>query len=125
MIFTNYIEITDDELKAAEREASQVTEEAFESWLSSWTEWERQERLEVAESLDWKELDVDESVNASQIPASNLSGEPLDDPVVYKGQIWSLRDLLRHWVRTGLDLTNMVLLPKDFVGHVKRVILSG
>jgi len=59
MIFPNYITVTDAELQAAEQEASEVTEEAFESWLSSWTEWERQARLETAENLCWDDLNVD------------------------------------------------------------------
>jgi len=121
MIFPNYIQITDAELQAAEREASEVTDEAFESWLLSWEEWKRQKRLETAQNMHWDDLDIDQSVSASRVPKTDLSGEALVDPVVLRRQIWSLRDLLRHWVETGSDLTNAALLVEDLTKNIRRV----
>jgi len=121
MIFSNYIPISDAELKAAQQEASEVSDEAFKLWLSSWAEWQRQERLEVAEGMSWEGLDFDPGVDASKVPRTDLSGEVLVDPVVLRRQVWSLRDLLRHWVQTGLDLTNGVLSIDDLTNHAKRV----
>jgi len=123
MIFSNFVAISDQELKAAEQEASEVTEEGFEMWLSSWSEWRRQERLETAQLLRWDELDIDDNIEALRVPRSNLSGERLRDPILLRGQVWSLCDLLRHWIQTGLDLTNEVLPKEEIVHALKRVNL--
>jgi len=55
------------------------------------------------------------------VPRSDLCGEALVDPVILRGQVWSLRDLLRHWVQTGLDLTNGVLSINEIVRDLRRV----
>mmetsp|Transcript_9894 Transcript_9894/g.17389 ORF Transcript_9894/g.17389 Transcript_9894/m.17389 type:complete len:153 (-) Transcript_9894:260-718(-) len=125
MIFPNYIKIIEAELSAAELEASNVTDEAFESWLSSWTEWRRQERFEAAQALRWDDLEVDETFSASRVPRTDLSGEALVDPVLLRGQVWSLCDLLRHWIQTGVDLTNSVLSIDDFVSDLRRVNIEN
>eukprot|EP00514_Thraustochytrium_sp_LLF1b_P005669 CAMPEP_0184527408 /NCGR_PEP_ID=MMETSP0198_2-20121128/11181_1 /TAXON_ID=1112570 /ORGANISM="Thraustochytrium sp., Strain LLF1b" /LENGTH=550 /DNA_ID=CAMNT_0026919063 /DNA_START=146 /DNA_END=1795 /DNA_ORIENTATION=- len=123
MIFTNYIEVTDAELQAAEAEAEGVTEEAFEVWLSSWSEWARQDRLEAARELRWVDLPCDKSITSPGVPRSDLSGEELCDPISLRGQVWSLRDLLRHWIVTGLDPTNTVLRCDELPILVQRVKL--
>jgi len=121
MIFSNYIQVSGEELQAVEQEVSEITEEAFEAWLHSWTEWQRQERLETAECICWEQLEIDPCVCPSRVPDSDLSGDILCDPVVLRDQVWSLRDLLRHWIPTGLDLTNAVLRGEDLTRKVRRV----
>mmetsp|Transcript_8380 Transcript_8380/g.15388 ORF Transcript_8380/g.15388 Transcript_8380/m.15388 type:complete len:963 (+) Transcript_8380:57-2945(+) len=124
MLFPNYIDISDAELRAAEREALEVTQEAFEVWLTTWAEWERQARFEAAESLRWEDLDIDQSICASQVPLTNLYGEAIVDPIVLRRQVWSLSDLLRHWIQTGSDLMNVALRKEEIDFQMKRVPIN-
>ncbi|CAK9009910.1 E3 ubiquitin-protein ligase SspH1 (RING-type E3 ubiquitin transferase SspH1) (Salmonella secreted protein H1) (Secreted effector protein SspH1) [Durusdinium trenchii] len=106
-LFPDYVKVTDDQLEAAREEALAITDEDLEDWLPSWTEWQRQLRHEVALELpDWADLPR----NSRRWSASflDLFGDEMKDPVRInaKGSVWSMKDLLKHWVATGLDLNN-------------------
>jgi len=111
-------DIADEELSAIQKEASELSEEAFDAWLSYWAEWTRQDRYEIAERMHWDDLDFAQSGKSSK----RISlGNSHPDPVLLRGQVWSLRDLLRHWILTGLDLSNQELPIEEPRTQIKRV----
>jgi len=113
MLFTNFVLVTDAELQAAKDEALAVTGEGeeFESWLKTWTEWQRQLRLETVREIKFSRL----KRNSQRFSLSwtNLIGDPMDDPVRIGKNVWSLNDLLKHWLKTGMDLNNQVRTIED------------
>jgi len=119
MHYSTYEKISKGELAWIANTASLVSEQQFTAWLTSWSEWQRQDRLEAAQRLRWDQLPAS-SEDRAKIPEVDLSGEPLSDPVRVHGQIWSLQDVLTHWVRTGLSLMN-ANLSLDEVAHLHRI----
>lgn len=120
-LFPNFVLVTDDELNAAKEEALQITGqgEAFEAWLSHWSEWQRQLRLEAAKELSFERL----KRNSRRFSLSwmDLFGNRMDDPIRIgkNSTIWSMQDLLRHWVRTGMDLNNTPRTIEE-IRHMSR-----
>ncbi|CAK9111844.1 Importin subunit alpha-6 (Karyopherin subunit alpha-5) [Durusdinium trenchii] len=106
MIFSTYVEIPQSELDLISGEALAVTDQALEAWLDTWPEWQRQLRQEAADALTWSQLPR----NSRRFSTSfiNLFGDPISDPVRIgkQGTIWSMQELLKHWVATGVDLNN-------------------
>ncbi|CAK8997723.1 Pre-mRNA-processing factor 6 (PRP6 homolog) (U5 snRNP-associated 102 kDa protein) (U5-102 kDa protein), partial [Durusdinium trenchii] len=122
MLFPNFIEVTQAELDAAREEASAVSEDHFEAWLADWEEWQRQERFELAVELKWGDLPSQSTSIINRLDGvMDLSGQPLQDPVVLDGSVWSLADLLRHWVATGMDLNNLVRSAEDLQTGLRKV----
>jgi len=121
MLFPSYIKVTEEELEAAKKEALSVTEEAFHNWLATWSPWERHLRDNVAAALEWSQQGPTALDPTMQFPDSDLSGDPVHDPVLLRGQIWSMHDLLRHWRSTGLDLTNAPLNTEE-LRSIQRVV---
>ncbi|GBG23869.1 Disease resistance protein TAO1 [Hondaea fermentalgiana] len=116
MLYSSHARVSAAELAAAREEALKVVDgtKAFESWLRAWPEWQRQRRLETSLRLRWENLPR----NSRRFRASwaDLCGNTnIADPVRVdgKGAVWSMRDLLRHWVATGLDLHNQPLSSAD------------
>jgi len=107
MLFPRYIKVTDEEIKAAKKDALEITDEQFEEWLDNWPEWQRQKRFEVAEEVKFS--DLKRNSRRFSLSWSDLFGNTdIPDPVRIgsKGSIWSMQDLLKHYVATGLDLNN-------------------
>mmetsp|Transcript_4634 Transcript_4634/g.8743 ORF Transcript_4634/g.8743 Transcript_4634/m.8743 type:complete len:85 (-) Transcript_4634:139-393(-) len=68
--------------------------------------------------MHWDDLDFAQSGKSSK----RISlGNSHPDPVLLRGQVWSLRDLLRHWILTGLDLSNQELPIEEPRTQIKRV----
>ena len=118
MIYPSYITITDDDLEKAKQAALAITEEEYEAFLNNWEEWKRQERFEVAENIEWDQLELKRISLRKSL--RNLLNEKVKDPVFYLNKQYSLKDLLRHWVETGLDLKNNPLSKED-ICNLKRV----
>ena len=105
MHFPNYIKIENEDFEKAKEDALSITEKEFEKFLNNWEEWKRQERyetslilLEKTKRKSWKRLSI-----------INLFGNKKHDKIVIDGNNWSLSDLLKHWIPTGLDLNNVPL----------------
>ena len=125
MHFPSYIKITDAELEAAKVDALARSEpELFEAWLeTSWVEWERQERHETALEIKLEDLPRTTSLRRSMANRASwrgLLGSKIHDPVRLHGNTWSLAELLRHWVPTGMDLHNRVTSPTEMKTKLKR-----
>ncbi|GBG24521.1 Disease resistance protein TAO1 [Hondaea fermentalgiana] len=120
MLFPKFIEISSEEIDAARTEALSIGEAEFEIWLDAWPEWQRQLRHETAEKLTYADLPRN-SRRFSMSWADVFGNTNLDDPVRVQrgGPVWSLADLLRHWVPTGLDLYNSPLTIAQ-VKHLSR-----
>merc|ERR1712137_1324095 len=98
MHFPSYIKVTDKEIDAAKREALAINEAAFERWLESWDEWQRQKRLEAVEEIKWENLPVFDSKRKSwrdswRKSLRNLVQTKVKDAVVVNGERCSLADL--------------------------------
>mmetsp|Transcript_8781 Transcript_8781/g.28090 ORF Transcript_8781/g.28090 Transcript_8781/m.28090 type:complete len:136 (+) Transcript_8781:3-410(+) len=118
MHFPDYIHIKDAEIEAARADALGISDARFEEWLGSWSEWLRQDRLEAAAALRWEDLDESPRRVSQRL---DLTGEPIGDPVILRGTVSSLADLLRHWVPTGLDLNNTPRGVDDLVRGLQRL----
>ncbi|GBG34058.1 Disease resistance-like protein CSA1 [Hondaea fermentalgiana] len=107
-LFPHFVLVTDEELNAARDEALQITGhgEAFETWLSHWSEWQRQMRLEAAKELSFERLK--RNSRRFSLSWTDLFGNRMADPVRIgaNSSIWGLQDLLKHW---------------DVSEHVKRL----
>mmetsp|Transcript_21750 Transcript_21750/g.38430 ORF Transcript_21750/g.38430 Transcript_21750/m.38430 type:complete len:833 (+) Transcript_21750:165-2663(+) len=121
MIFPSYVTVSKKEFRLAKKEANAVDDAAFETWLESWPEWQRQDRLEFAEQLNWETLE-EVRLNPSEVPETDLSGNTMQDPIMLRSMVWSLSDVLKHWVRTGVDLTNAPLKEEDFLKNAQRIV---
>jgi len=121
MLYRDYIVVTEDQLKEAKRKAESITQDEFEAWLPTWTEWKRQERLELSERVDWLSLPSKKLDRHSSLRA--FSGEPMDRPVFVSGKRgpWDLDELLEFYVRTGMDFTNTQIPPETFISALTRV----
>jgi len=105
MLFPSFIRVSDEEIDAARQEALNITDEQFETWLRTWPEWQRQLRFEAAQEIEFGKLR--RNSRRYSLSWSDLLGNRMEDPVrVSANSIFSLKDLLRHWVATGLDLNN-------------------
>ncbi|GBG34266.1 Importin subunit alpha [Hondaea fermentalgiana] len=128
MIYSTYVQIDKADLEAARTACKEVDDEAFEVWLSAWPEWIREERREFADETDWAELDQEElSRNSLRDSLTNLFGDPVEDPIRLldpdhpgKRPVWSLKDLLRHWVATGMDLHGVHRSTDDLRSNLRR-----
>jgi hypothetical protein len=122
MHYPSYIDITSDEISAAKEEALALSDSQFNAWLVSWDEWQRQDRLECAESIVYADQPVAKSVRQSWRKSIRgvLGSKPLDT-VVFEGKRWSLADLLRHWVETGRDLNGNTVATDSLLGGLSRV----
>jgi hypothetical protein len=124
MHFPSYIDVSEEEIKAAEEEALSVTEQQFAVWLQGWQEWQRQDRLEKSQGikyLDLKQIDASSKRDSWRKSIRDLLGKKPSDTVVFMGQRWSLGDFLRHWVETGRDLsTNSPLSAQDLDAKLFR-----
>lgn len=110
MLFPIFIRVTPEELEACRDEALGISEESFELWLQDWPEWQRQLRYEAAEALTYKQLPRN-SKRFSMSWTDLFGNSDLMDPVRIErgGPVWSMSDLLQHWIATGLDLYNSPL----------------
>ena len=111
MHFPNYIKIENEDFEKAKEDALSITEKEFEKFLNNWEEWKRQERyetslilLEKTKRKSWKRLSI-----------INLFGNKKHDKIVIDGNSWSLSDLLKHWIPTGLDLNNVPLTCEKLI----------
>lgn len=123
MEWDQYVNIDPHEIAAARAEAIGITDEAFENWLEEWPPWQTQLRSEAIvpyESLKSPELSMD--INLAD--ATDLYGEPILDPVLVLPDIanpWSYKELCTHWVRTGMDFSNNVISPSQFLPRVQKL----
>lgn len=102
MAFPDCVTISDADIAAAKTQALALTDAQLEAWLPTWSEWQRQARVEYSKGVTYvRRRKMSEET-------FNLIGEPTHDPVQLHPvtATWSLNDLLRHWVPTGMDLNN-------------------
>jgi len=106
-LFPNYMRVEESELNYAREECEAVTEEAFEAWLLTWPEWQRQLRHEAAQKFRFADLPRN-SRRFSLSWTDLLGNTDISDPVRIdkKGPVWSLSDLLKFWVVSGCDPHN-------------------
>jgi len=119
MVFFSYIKVTDEEIEAAKREALETTGE-LDNWLSSWDEWQRQDRLETARSTKWARI-ARTVAPGNDLPDTDILGNPMREPVRLNGVICNLPVLLRHWTETGMDLYNAKVTPEELTRGLQRV----
>jgi len=144
MKFPDYIKVSEEELLECEREALQEgEEERLEAWLLAWPEWQSLLR-EKSCVQDFGDIEAVVIIDApgggasagtsrrgsgastrgstwDLAGATDLSGEPLDDPVLLGHSIWSYRELLPHWIKTGSDLNNSQWGVEEFHAALRRV----
>lgn len=113
MHFAHLSGVTQEEIDAARTEALGVSETEFLEWLNEWAEWKRQRRLEHAKFIRYKRM-YRYNGDPLQVPDTDMSGEPISDPVVLRGRVWSWSDLKRHWIPTGVDFFNRPLSCAKF-----------
>ncbi|GBG34214.1 Leucine-rich repeat containing protein [Hondaea fermentalgiana] len=123
MLFPNYVSIPDEAIEAAAEAALNVSEEDFEAWLQNWEEWQRQDRLEQSATLTLESLPRN-SLKRISLSWQTLMGTRISDPVrlLPSRTIWSLKELLRHWVDTGHDLHNVSRSYEDLTKNLTRCI---
>jgi len=121
MHFPTYVQIGEDDLENIRDRALGITDSEVDRWLEGWTEWQRQLRSEQASELEWSSLPVARRSLSRRVSRRlslrNLFGSRMVDPVQVGQSVWSLSDLLRHWIRTGLDLNNSRMEIED----IKRI----
>uniref|UniRef100_A0A7S2RJX0 NEL domain-containing protein n=1 Tax=Mucochytrium quahogii TaxID=96639 RepID=A0A7S2RJX0_9STRA len=112
-------------LEKARVECLAVQDVAFENWLTSWSEWQREQRRSFAEqNLAWNLLPVTKDAwkyDTSQ--STDLVGyllEP-DDTIVFRRSVLSLEDFIAHWVPTGRDFANIPVSVDDVKEHLFRL----
>jgi len=118
MIFSNVHKVSQEALDNTYEEIVKVTEATFESWLKTWPEWTRFQRLEDAKKLDVSVLP--EVTMVFKDPPFDLRGERATDLVLLRGGVWSLADVLEHWVNTGRDMYNQEL-TRDQLYAISKV----
>lgn len=127
MIFPHSVSISKEKINAAREEALAVTEEQFEEWLSTWPEWQRQNRMDaIVPYMSLRlnpELLQDMSVDSDDLV--DLQGEPIRDPVFLlpnHTDVWSYNDLCERWVSSGLGFANEPLTQEDFLSNTRRLL---
>ncbi|CAK9112590.1 Importin subunit alpha [Durusdinium trenchii] len=133
LIFDSMVRIEPYEIDAAIHDALNVTDDAFDLWLSHWTEWQRQDRLELSEDLSYAELKgmpERKKKRSSLSRALSLLGDRIPDPIILvapntvaaKEPIWSLDEFYRHWVPSGLDLFGVPCSPDQVRDRLRVVV---
>ncbi|GBG24240.1 Ryanodine receptor 1 [Hondaea fermentalgiana] len=122
MLFPNFIPISAEELDAAANEALAVSEEAFDQWLASWPEWQRQLRFEVAKEMSWASVPLAHIPKRVSLSQTTFLGDPLTEPVLLgKAGPWQLSELLDRWIETGMDFNNVSWGLDAFVEELGRL----
>ena len=123
MKFPDYIKVTQQEINQAKQEAiEKSTDELFQKWLKTWDEWQRQLRYEYAqEELQWESLQTADKRLSASLDLTDLAGDPLIDPVYFHSKIWSLNELLKRWVETGMDFLNIVRTGDELKLELKKI----
>jgi len=116
MHFPNYVKITDDEIEAAIADAASLTKDDLEFWLPSWSEWQRQLRLELVQSIQFHKLPRNSLPRRKSF--RDVLGREAWDPVRLPGSnaVFSLSDLLKKWIEDGTDLNNVAVTLEDMKG---------
>lgn len=126
MLFPQYMHVSDEEIDEARRAALDVSGADFEIWLETWPEWQRQLRLEAAEALIWEELPRNSrrfSLSWTDVMGNNNISDPVR--IGSNSTIWSMRDLLKHWIATGLDLNNQTRSIDEIKRLTRARSISG
>lgn len=122
MLFPNFIHISAAEINAAAEEAENISEEDFERWLTTWPEWQRQMRLELAQSMTWESLPAARIPKRVSLSQTTFLGDPMTEPVLLgKAGPWQFDELLDRWIETGMDFNNVTWRVDEFSEELGRV----
>jgi len=110
MFFPSQASITDTDIQRAMDAALEITDEEYEAFLLTWSEWQRHERSQVLAAIEYDKLK--RTSRNFRISLQNVLGSRVSDPVRFHGSTveCSFQDLKSHWLETGCDLNNV---PRD------------
>jgi hypothetical protein len=110
MFFPSQASITDTDIQRAMDAALEITDEEYEAFLLTWSEWQRHERSQVLAAIEYDKLK--RTSRNFRISLQNVLGSRVSDPVRFHGSTVesSFQDLKSHWLETGCDLNNV---PRD------------
>ena len=111
-------------LKDAAAEAQAITYEDFAAWRKHWAPWQKLQRTEFAAAFrpeQLEELQMEFEEEPEDIYGSKIEA---DKCVQVDGvaTLFSIDDILAHWVNTGKTFYNSVLPLSEFRERVKRCV---
>ena len=121
MHYPNYIKIEQQDIDKAKEEALNITNEEFESFLKEWSPWQRQQRKEAVENVTIDSLPKSSKRRSLNEELETMSGDVATDGVILGDSQYSLSDLKKHWIETGMDFNNIPWSIDDFLSNLKRI----
>jgi len=105
---------SDSEIEAARKEASKITE-ASEEFLLTWEPWQRLKRSQFSKEV----IKRFKRRSRREPRTSDITNKRVSDPIQIGDTYYGLKEILRHWVETGMDFSNRVLTPNELLAYVK------
>ena len=121
MHFPNYIKIEQQDIEKAKKEALNITNEEFESFMKEWSPWQRQQRKEAVENVTIDSLPKSSKRRSISGRLETMIGEIATDGVILGDSQYSLSDLKKHWMETGMDFNNIPWSIDDFLSNLKMI----